>query len=164
MESSRRLNPEHLERVKRLADNSAFLNLLGVKLVELDKDYCRTEVTVTPELLNAFGGIHGGAYAAMLDNASYWCLYCGMDEDAGFTTIDLSVSDLRSVNEGLVITEGRAIKYGSTICLSEAVSKDERGRILAHATSKFLVSPKLQPISAAVRMAGADPLPPKFLD
>lgn len=164
MESSRRLNPEHLEQVKRLADNSAFLNLLGVKLVELDKDYCRTEVTVTPELLNAFGGIHGGAYAAMLDNASYWCLYCGMDEDAGFTTIDLSVSDLRSVNEGLVITEGRAIKYGSTICLSEATSKDERGRILAHATSKFLVSPKLQPISAAVCVAGADPLPPKFLD
>lgn len=164
MESSRRLNPEHLEQVKRLADNSPFLNLLGVKLVELDKDYCRTEVTVTPELLNAFGGIHGGAYAAMLDNASYWCLYCGMAEETGFTTIDLNVSDLRSVDEGLVITEGRAIKYGSTICLSEATSKDERGRILAHATSKFLVSPKLQPISAAVRMAKADPLPPKFLD
>lgn len=164
MESSRRLNPDHLERVKRLAGNSAFLKLLGVKLVELDKDYCRTEVTVTPELLNEFGGIHGGAYAAMLDNASYWCLYCGMDEDAGFTTIDLSVSDLRSVSAGLVITEGRAIKYGSTICLSEATSKDERGRILAHATSKFLVSPKLQPISAAVRLAGDDPLPPKFLN
>lgn len=164
MDSSRRLNPEHIERVKLLADASPFLNLLGVKLVELDKDYCRTEVVVTRDLLNAFGGIHGGAYAAMLDNVSYWCLYCGMDEDAGFTTIDLNVADLRSVDEGLVVTEGRAIKYGSTICLSEASSKDERGRILAHATSKFLVSSKLQPISAAVRMAKAEPLPPKFLD
>ena len=135
-----------------------------MKLVELDKDYCRTEVVVTRDLLNAFGGIHGGAYAAMLDNASYWCLYRGMDEDAGFTTIDLNVADLRSVDEGLVVTEGRAIKYGSTICLSEASSKDERGRILAHAASKFLVSSKLQPISAAVRMAKAEPLPPKFLD
>ena len=164
MRPERRLNPEHLERLKELANNSAFLNLLGVRLVELDKDYCRTEAVVTPELLNAFGGIHGGAYAAMLDNATYWCLYCGMDEQQGFTTIDLSVSDLRAVNSGLVITEGRAIKYGSSICLSEATARDEQGRLLAHGTSKFLLSPKLQPISAAVTMAGCDPLPPKFLD
>lgn len=164
MNTQRTLNPAHLERVKRLADASPFLNLLGVHLVELDNDYCRTEVEVTRDLLNAFGGIHGGAYAAMLDNAAYWCLYCAMDEGTGFTTIDLNVSDLRSVHEGLVVTEGRAIKYGKTICLSEASVKDAQGRLLAHATSKFLVSPQLQPISAAVRMAGAEPLPPKFLD
>ena len=32
MQSNRRLNPAHLEQVKRLADNSPFLGLLGVKL------------------------------------------------------------------------------------------------------------------------------------
>lgn len=164
MQSNRRLNPAHLEQVKRLADNSPFLGLLGVKLVDLGVDYCRTEVMVTPDLLNAFGGIHGGAYAAMMDNASYWCLYCGMDEDTGFTTIDLNVSDLRSVHEGLIVTEGHAIKYGSTLCLSEAVAKDDQGRILAHATSKFLVSPRIQTISMAARRAGIDSLPPKFID
>lgn len=164
MQSARHLNPAHLDQVKLLADSSPFLNLLGAKLVELDIDYCRTEVVVTPDLLNVFGGIHGGAYAAMMDNASYWCLYCGMDEDAGFTTIDLNVSDLRSVHEGLIVTEGRAIKYGSTLCLSEAVAKDEQGRILAHATSKFLVSPRIQTIAMAARRAGIDPIAPKFLD
>lgn len=164
MRPTRTLNPAHLDQVKLLADNSPFLNLLGVKLVDLGMDYCRTEAEVTPELLNAFGGIHGGAYAAMMDNASYWCLYCGMDEDAGYTTIDLNVSDLRSVREGRIVTEGRAIKYGRTLCLSEAVAKDEQGRILVHATSKFLVSPEIQPISVAASRAKIGPLPPKFLD
>ncbi|MFR4999598.1 MAG: PaaI family thioesterase [Slackia sp.] len=123
MDSSRRLNPEHIERVKLLADASPFLNLLGVKLVELDKDYCRTEVVVTRDLLNAFGGIHGGAYAAMLDNASFVCI-------AAWTKMpvhhDTNVADRARWMRGWS-HEGRAMERR----YARAGLEDERGRILA---------------------------------
>ena len=49
------------------------------------------------------------------------------------------------------------------MCLCEAEAHDERGALLAHATSKMLVGARLQPMSEAVRELGAEPLPPKFL-
>ena len=162
-EKMRELNPAHLERVIELINGSQFIAHMGIRMEELGRGYCRSTMTVDG-LLNAFGGIHGGAYAALLDNATYWSLYCDMEEDMGYTTIDLSVSDLRSVSAGVVTCEARAVKHGRTISLAEAEVRDESGRILAHATSKFFASPTIQPISAAVAHAGVDPLPPKFLE
>lgn len=163
-DSQRRLNPAHLACVRSIAEQSPFLQMLGVRMADLSLGYCRSETHVTRDLLNVFGGVHGGAYAALLDNATYWSLYCGVDEGAGYTTIDLNVSDLRSAREGLLVIEGRAVKYGRTLCLSEGTIKDESGRLLAHATSKCLVADGIQPISEAVARTGADPLPPKYLD
>ena len=159
----RKLNPEHIARVIEMANGSPFLLHMGIHLEEMREGYCRSTMRVD-NLLNAFGGIHGGAYASLLDNGTYWCLYCDMDEDIGFTTVDLSVSDLRSINRGMVVCEGRVIKHGRTISLTEAEVRDESGRLLAHATSKLYSSPSIQPISAAVKMAGMGSIPPKFLD
>ncbi len=159
----KKLNPQHVERVIEMANKSPFLSHMGIRMEEMREGYCRSRMPVS-NLLNAFGGIHGGAYAALLDNVTYWALYCSMDEDMGYTTIDLTVSDLRSTKAGEVVCEGRVIKHGRTISLTEAEVRDGDGRLLAHATSKLFSSPTVQPISAAVVATNSDPLPPKFVD
>lgn len=77
--------------------------------------------------------------------------------------MDLSTTCLKATGTGPVTASGRVIKRGRTVCLCEAEAHDERGALLAHATSKMLVGARLQPMSAAVRELGAEPLPPKFL-
>lgn len=161
--SMKKVNPEHVERVIEMANKSPFLNHMGIRMEEMRDGYARSVMPVG-NLLNAFGGIHGGAYAALLDNVTYWALYCSVEEGMGYTTIDLTVSDLRSTKAGTVVCEGRVIKHGRTISLTEAEVRDESGRLLAHATSKLFASPTIQPISAAVEVTGSDPLPPKFIE
>lgn len=157
------VNPIHVEQVMDLANKSPYFKLLGMKLEEMREGYCKVVVDVEKKHLNAFGGIHGGAYASLIDTAAYWALYCELEEEAGFITLDLCVNNLRAVREGRVVVEGRVIKRGRSISLCEAEAYDEQGRLLAHGTSKQFLSPTLQPISAAVKSLDSQPLAPKFL-
>lgn len=157
------LNQAHIDAVIELANRSPYFQLLGMRLVEMREGYCKAEVDIEKKLLNAFGGIHGGAYASLVDTAAYWALYPELDEDAGFITLDLNVSNLRAVNAGRITVEGGVLKRGRNIALCEASAYDEAGRLLVHCTSKQFLSPTLQPISAAVRELASEPLPPKFI-
>lgn len=161
----RHLNPAHVTEVLELINQGPYFRLLDLYIVELGMGYCKIEVEVQPKHNNCFGGIHGGAYASILDTAAYWALYCEMEEEAGFTTIDLQTNNLRSCTDGKLFCEGHVIKHGSSICLCEATIVDEKGRLMAQCTSKVFVSPTLQPIRAAID--SLDPtkkLPPKFLE
>ncbi len=157
------MNPDHANAVMELINRSPYFELLGIELVELAEGSCRVACTFERRHMNAFGGAHGGAYASLLDCAAYWALYGSLAEDEGFTTMDLATTCLKATGTGPVTATGRVIKRGRTVCLCEAEVHDERGALLAHATSKMLVGAHLQPMSAAVRELGSAALPPKFL-
>ena len=157
-------NPAHLEMVRDLCNRGPYQQLLGLKMTALELGRCRLEMQVERKHLNPFGGLCGGAFASMLDVASYWCIYAQIPEDMGATTLDLQMNFLRAVNDGLLVCEARVTKPGRSIFLCQADITDEQGRLMANATSKMFLSPSIQHVSAAVETV--DPsivLPPKFL-
>lgn len=158
-------NPDHRDEVLDLIENGPFLKRLGVKAITLEKGLYRSQTPVTHDMLNTFGGIHGGAYAAILDSACYYAAYAEVPEGKGFITIDLQTNYLRSAKEGDVIDcEAHVVKMGGTIILTEAICYDQKGRMLAQGTSKLFVSDTIQPISAAMDMQRpGESLPPKFI-
>ena len=157
-------NPAHLDIVRGLCNRGPYQQLLGLQMTKLELGYCRLEMQVERKHLNPFGGLCGGAFASMLDVASYWCLYPQLPEHMGATTLDLQMNFLRAVNDGLLVCEARVTKPGRSICLCQADITDERGRLMANATSKMFLSPDIQHVSAAVETVDPDiVLPPKFL-
>lgn len=157
-------NPAHLEAVRALCNRAPYLELLGIEMPVLELGRCRLEMDVERKHMNPFGGLCGGAFASLVDIAAYWCLYPQMPEHMGATTLDLQVNYLRAVNSGRICCEARVVKPGRSISLCEADILDERGRMLANASSKMFLSPDIQHVSAAVETV--DPtmvLPPKFL-
>lgn len=160
----RTLNPAHLAVMKGAITNAPFMRLIGMQTTELDYGVCTLEVALTRDHVHAYGSIHGAVYAAMIDTAAYWACYCHMDEDAGYLSADLNVSNLAAVTEGKLIAQGQAVKIGRSICLAEATVKDETGRLLAHGTSKMIIAPNLLTADQGVKSQGIDHLPPKFLD
>ena len=108
-------------------------------------------------------GLHGGVYASVIDTAAYCAVYCEVDKDAGLISLDLKVDDLATIKGGKLIVEGKRIKIGRTICLSEATVSDEQGKLLAYGTSKQMVTQGLQSMKQAVMAMGYHSLPPKFL-
>ena len=158
----RELNRDHIDAVIQFLARCNYFNLLGLKVLDVGQGYSRVEMDFSDRHLNPFGGIHGGVYATLIDCASFWAVYSDIEEDAGLITLDLKVDYLAAIKKGKAIVEGKRIKAGRTICLSEAHVTDENGKLLAHGSSKQLVTDGLQSIKLSAA-AGGILLPPKFL-
>ena len=130
---------------------------------EIGIGYSNVELKVGTEHLNPFGGIHGGAYASLIDTAAYWATYCETEESVGLISIDLKIDYLAPINDGVIISKGRSIKIGKSMCLAEATATDEEGKWLSHGTSKMMVTKGLQTIEDAFTFTGSKALPPKFI-
>lgn len=156
------LNPDHIRAVLNAINKSSYFKHLSMIVTEMGTGRSVVELTVGHEHLNPFGGLHGGAYASVIDTAAYWATYCEIEEKAGLISIDLNLDFLAPIREGTITARGRSIKIGKTMCLAEAVATDKDGRWLAHGTSKMLVMQGLQTIEDAFQFTGAPGFCPKF--
>jgi uncharacterized protein (TIGR00369 family) len=157
------LNPEHIKTVIKLINKGPYIKYLSMCVKEMGKGYCVVEAKIGHEHMHPFGRIHGGAYASILDTAAYWAVYCEVDEDAGFTSIDLKIDFLAPFDCGIITAKGKSIKIGKTMCLAETTAFDKNGKWLAHGTSKMIVTKGLQTIDDAQKFIGMEALPPKFI-
>ncbi len=158
------INPEHIKDLLELINQSDYFQLLDMKVCELGPGYSKVMMELDKKHLNPFGGIHGGAYASVIDTAAYWAAYCDMEEDAGYTSMDLCVNNLATLKGGCILAEGRRIKSGRNIYLCEAEVKDGNGKLIAHGTSKLMVLAGRQSIRQALEAVKGRPLPAKFLE
>lgn len=158
-----RLNPRHIEAVIALINRGPFFEHLSMRVLELGPAHSLVEMEVGRKHLTPFGGLHGGAYAAVIDTAAYWSAYADLAEGVGLTTLDLRVDFLAPFQAGKIRVQGRCLRKGRTICLTEALAFDSENRQLAHGISKLMVLKKAQSIEDAVAFLGSAPLPPKFL-
>jgi len=157
------LNPDHVQAVIKAINQGPYLKHLSMPVKEMGIGYSIVELEVGNEHLNPFGGIHGGAYASVIDTAAYWSAYCELDEGVGLISIDLKIDYLAPISSGVITTKGRSIKIGKSMCLAEATATDKDGRWLAHGTSKMMVTKGLQTIGDAFRFTGDMALPSKFI-
>ena len=160
----KRLNPEYVQAVLEFVNQGPYFRLLSMTVQKMGMGFARVEMAVENKHLNPSGGVHGGVYSSLIDTATYWAVFCEVDEDAGLISLDLQVDNLASAREGQCLTvEGKRIKTGKSICLAEAVVVDSQGRHLAHGTSKQMVIPGMPSISQRVSSLGYSPLPPKYI-
>ena len=157
------LNPEHLKAVIIAINNAPFFKHLSMSVTEIGVGYSVVVLDVGNEHMNPFGGLHGGVYASAIDTAAYWSAYCELPEENGLITIDIKVDFLAPVSDNKIIINGSRIKSGKTIYLTEAKMSGTNGTILAHGTSKLIVTRNKQSVVDLVKYIGSDKLPPKFL-
>jgi uncharacterized protein (TIGR00369 family) len=164
MDKQKPLNPVHIKEIMRLINKGPYFQLLSMEVVELDYGYSKVVLDLDTKHLNPFGVLHGGVFASIIDTAAFWACYSDLPENAGLISIDLNVSNLATTKDRQLIAEGRRLKTGRTICFAEATVVDGRGKLLAHGTSKSIVTDGLQSINQAVTAAGYQALPSKFFN
>ena len=157
------LNPAHINAVIEYINSCPFFELLSFRVKEIGIGYSRCETILSERHNNPFGALHGGVYSSLIDSAATLAAYCSLPEENGMISIDLHVDNIATTKTGVLIAEGRLLKAGRTICFTEAVIKDETGRLLAHGTSKVLVTSGLQVIGDTVLASKGNALPPKYL-
>lgn len=160
----RKPNPDHTRELLKLIHCGPYFRLLSIDVTDVGVGTSRVELELQDKHINVFGGIHGGVYSSVIDTAAYWAVYYELDEGVGYTSIDLTVNNLAMIREGKIFVEGKSLKVGRSICLSEATARDSSGRLLAYGTSKLMVLREKQSIAHAIQTWDRPPLPPKFID
>lgn len=90
---------------------------------------------------NPIGSVHGGYAAILLDSAMGLAVHSSLPANSGYTTLEFKISFIRGMSEtsGTVRTEGKILNVGRRAATAEAKITDDKGRLLAHATTTCLV-------------------------
>jgi uncharacterized protein (TIGR00369 family) len=81
------------------------------------------------------GTVHGGIICTLADSAMGMAYACTLAEGESFTTLELKINFLRPVFNGRLEAVGVVSNAGKTVALVECDVIDDRGRVVAHATS-----------------------------
>jgi uncharacterized protein (TIGR00369 family) len=137
----KRPNPNYIREIIELVDASPFPEHMSMKLRSVELDRAVLELRTANCHLQAYGLIHGGVLATLIDTATFWSVFFRIPEDAGLVNIDLKLNYLKSVENGLLTAEGRAIRSGRTICYAESSVFNANHDLVAHGTSTLMVMP-----------------------
>jgi 1,4-dihydroxy-2-naphthoyl-CoA hydrolase len=104
-------------------------------------DEAAMNLPVTPKVLQPYGIVHGGAYAALAESLTSRATYetVGPDNVAFGQTNDTSF--LRPVFNGTVHAEGRARHRGSTTWVWDVEMRDDEDRLCAVSRVTIAVRP-----------------------
>ncbi len=128
-----------LARLLRRVDRSPFWKLLGMELIGAEEGLARVRLTLRPDLQNSQGIMHGGALGALVDSAGGLAvLTAGVD--GPIPTVEYSLNFLAPVEGGTVTAEGRLLRRGRRIAVSEVTVTDEAGRLIAKGLVTNLVA------------------------
>lgn len=112
--------------------------LIGFDLVAVEPGQAVVEFTADARHANPMGTLHGGVLCDVADAAMGMAWAATLDEGETFTTLELKINFLKPVWTGKLTATGRVVKGGRTVGLVECDVTDEKGRLVARATSTVM--------------------------
>jgi len=92
---------------------------------------------------NPIGLVHGGWVCTLADTVAACAVHSTLGVGVGYTSIDLDLKYLRPLtsDSGELRATGEVIKPGRRVSVATAVVHDQRGKLVATATSSCLLMP-----------------------
>jgi len=109
--------------------------LIGFDLVSVKPGEARVELQATEAHANPMGTLHGGVLCDIADAAMGIAYSANLNEGESFTTLELKINFLKPIWKARLLAVGRVIKQGRTVGLVECDITDEKGSLVARATS-----------------------------
>lgn len=115
---------------------------LDFSLVEVGDGLAVFEGTPDERTYNPMGTVHGGYAATLLDSACGIATHSKLAPGQSYTTLELKVAYHRAMTAktGVVRAVGSVTSFGRRVAFAEAKLTDDKGRILASASSTLLVT------------------------
>jgi acyl-CoA thioesterase len=119
---------------------------LNGELLEIDstRGIARFRFEIVPAFCHSQGRIcQGGFLTGMVDTAMAHAAIAKGKLAVAVPTLELKVSFFEAMGPGVVFAEGRVMRWGGTVGFLDGDLKDEKGRLIVHATSTIkIVRPK----------------------
>jgi len=110
-----------------------FGEILGVRIVEWELDYCKLELDVEDRHLNGLGVVHGGVISTLIDmSCTHSGLYCTVPGNSrSGMTASLTVNLMGPVHGGRITAIARRRGGGKTLFMSSGEVFDQDGELVA---------------------------------
>jgi uncharacterized protein (TIGR00369 family) len=117
------------------------LEMTGIEPVDVGEGWITFALEPHETHYNPLGTVHGGVIATLLDSATGCAVHSVLPAGLGYASLDLMVKYLRPVTAatGRILATGTVLSRGSRTALAEAKLTDQRGRLMAHATSSCMI-------------------------
>jgi uncharacterized protein (TIGR00369 family) len=109
--------------------------LIGFTLTAVAEGRATVVLEAGPQHANPMGTLHGGILCDVADAAMGIAYASTLGKDESFTTLELKINFLKPVWQARLTAEGRVVKRGRTIGLTECDVTDEEGSLVARASS-----------------------------
>jgi uncharacterized protein (TIGR00369 family) len=120
------------------------METLGARIVEAEPGRVVLELETGPQHRHGGGVVQGGVITQIADAAMGMSLGTLQEDGLWNTTIELKINFLRPVIEGRLRAIGRVVEMKQTLFFSEADVIDDRGRLIARASSTCMPVPEGQ--------------------
>jgi uncharacterized protein (TIGR00369 family) len=117
--------------------------LLGMSFDEVEKGRVVMSLSTRPDFTNPLGQVHGGIAATLLDSVMGCAVHTTLGPGVGYTTLELKVNYIRAPRPDgqRLVAEGNVIHAGRRTATAEGKIVDERGALVAHATTTCMIFP-----------------------
>jgi uncharacterized protein (TIGR00369 family) len=123
------------EQMAGKSSPSPIAMLLGFRLIAISPGAAAVQLEAGPQHANPMGTLHGGVLCDIADAAMGIAYATNLAEGESFTTLELKINFLKPIWKATLKAEGKVVKQGRTTGLVECRVTDEKGSLVAHATS-----------------------------
>ena len=117
-----------------------FPELLGMRLISVERDLLVGELDVRRELCTTPGLLHGGAIMAFADTLGALATMANLDDESGTTTIESKTNFFRGGREGSTVRgETRPLHRGRRTQVWQTTITDAKGKLVAQVTQTQMV-------------------------
>src|ERR1700757_2062994 len=109
--------------------------LIGFELVGVSNGRATIMLNASSRHVNPMGTLHGGILCDIADAAMGVAYATTLEGDESFTTLELKINFLNPIWNAQLTAEGRVVKRGRTVGLTECDIIDEKGSLVARASS-----------------------------
>jgi uncharacterized protein (TIGR00369 family) len=115
--------------------------LLGIDIVAVEHGRVEMTLPAAEYLYSAFGGVHGGMTAVLLDSVMGCAVHSTLPPGRGYTTLEIKLTFVRpiTVSSGVITGIGQVVHEGRRLGVAEARAVDAAGRLCATASTTCLV-------------------------
>ena len=126
------------------AEPAGWMETLGARIAESEPGRVVLELEAGPKHRHGGGVVQGGVITQIADAAMGMSLATLQEDGVWNTTIELKINFLQPVVEGRLRAVGRVVEMKQTLLFSEADVLDEKGRLVARASSTCMPVPEGQ--------------------
>ena len=132
------LSEDQRARIARAAERVPFGKLLGLQLTSVEPGLAQMKLPVRDELRQNHGIVHGGAIASLIDSVAAFAVIPLLRDDETATTVDLSISFLRPLSNGLATATAKVQRAGTRIVAVSIEVVDDDDKLIATALTTYL--------------------------
>ena len=114
-------------------------DFLGIRFISHREGHASAEFEAKPQFANPMGTLHGGILCDLADATMGLAFASTLQADESFTTLELKINFLRPFRTGALKAEAVVVSRGRTVGMVTCSIANEKGSLIASATSTCLV-------------------------